>query len=245
MADTDKRNGEPLDFCRTAPSAEHASAAEADEPCDDFRAGTGISRSEAEADAVSLQPGPGDALLLIDIQNDFLRGGALEVPGGDEVVPILNRYMKIFEDRGLPIIATRDWHPPDHSSFKAQGGPWPSHCVQGTPGAAFAPGLHLPGSAVIVSTGSDVAKDGYSGFEEETLEYRLKDAGVKRLWVGGLATDYCVRSTVLDALGRGYEVLLLEDAVRAVDVGPGDGQEAIEEMRSKGAKVSRLASVLG
>jgi len=245
MGEKDKRNGEPLDFCRTAPSAEQARASDADEPCDDYRAATGIGDSEGEGDAAgSPRPGKGDALVLIDIQNDFLRGGALEVPGGEEVVPVLNRYMKIFEEKGLPIIATRDWHPPDHRSFKQQGGPWPPHCVQETPGAAFAPGLHLPGSVVIVSTGAEAEKEGYSGFEEETLEHHLKRTEAKRLWVGGLATDYCVRHTVLDALRRGYEVLLLEDAVRAVDVTAGDGERAIQEMQSEGAKLVRLESLL-
>ncbi len=179
--------------------------------------------------------GKGDALVIVDVQRDFLPGGALAVPRGDEVVPVLNGYIRLFRDKGLPIIATRDWHPPNHCSFKEQGGPWPPHCVQGTPGAQFAPGLELPRDVIIISKATRPQEEAYSGFEGTDMDEKLKALGVKRLFVGGLATDYCVLSTVKDALKLGYRVYLLLDAIRAVDVNPGDGERAIEEMKSLGA----------
>lgn len=177
----------------------------------------------------------GDALIIVDLQRDFLPGGALPVPQGDEVVPVINAYIGLFKDKGLPIVATRDWHPPNHCSFKDRGGPWPPHCVQGTPGAQFAPGLELPPDALIVSKATDPQEEAYSGFQGTDLHERLKSMGVRRLFVGGLATDYCVLSTVKDALSLGYRVFLLRDAVRAVDAHPGDGDRAVEEMVSLGA----------
>ncbi len=179
--------------------------------------------------------GKGDALVIVDVQRDFLPGGALAVPRGDEVVPVLNGYIRLFRDKGLPIIATRDWHPPNHCSFKEQCGPWPPHCVQGTPGAQFAPGLELPRDVIIISKATRPQEEAYSGFEGTDMDEKLKALGVKRLFVGGLATDYCVLSTVKDALKLGYRVYLLLDAIRAVDVNPGDGERAIEEMKSLGA----------
>ena len=179
--------------------------------------------------------GKGDALVIVDVQRDFLPGGALAVPRGDEVVPVLNGYIRLFRDKGLPIIATRDWHPPNHCSFKEQGGPWPPHCVQDTPGAQFAPGLELPRDVIIISKATRPQEEAYSGFEGTDMDEKLKALGVKRLFVGGLATDYCVLSTVKDALKLGYRVYLLLDAIKAVDVNPGDGERAIEEMKSLGA----------
>ena len=178
---------------------------------------------------------PGDALVIVDVQNDFLPGGALPVPEGDRVVPVLNEYIHRFRTAGLPIVATRDWHPPDHCSFQAQGGPWPPHCVQGTPGADFAPGLELPEDALIVSKATKPDQEAYSGFQGTDLDARLREMGVRRLFIGGLATDYCVKQTVLDALRLGYRVYLLTDAIRAVDVQPGDGDAAIDEMLRAGA----------
>ena len=177
----------------------------------------------------------GDALIVIDVQNDFLASGALAVPGGNEVVPVLNTYAARFERHRLPIFATRDWHPGDHSSFRRQGGPWPPHCVQFAPGAAFAPGLALPPCAVTISKGVHSEEEGYSAFDGTTLEAQLRAARVRRLFVGGLATDYCVLHTVRDAIARGFEVLLLRDAVRAVNLEPGSGQRAEEEMYRLGA----------
>lgn len=177
----------------------------------------------------------GDALILVDVQLDFLPGGSLAVPRGDEVVPALNRYIAAFRRLTFPVIATRDWHPPDHCSFRAHGGPWPPHCIAGTDGARFAPLLDIPCEARIVSKATTRDKDAYSGFEGTDLDDWLKRAGARRLFVGGLATDYCVLNTVRDARRLGYGVFLLLDAVRAVDVAAGDGERAIGEMRRLGA----------
>ena len=177
-----------------------------------------------------------DALVVVDVQNDFVPGGSLAVPQGDEIVSVLNRYIGAFAAAGLPVYATRDWHPATHCSFKAQGGVWPPHCVAGTPGAEFVPGLALPASATIVSKASDRDRDAYSGFAGTDLEPRLRRAGVTRLFVGGLATDYCVLNTVRDALALGFGVVLLADAVAAVNVNPGDGPKALAEMLRLGAR---------
>ncbi len=191
----------------------------------------------------SMEPRPGDALIVVDVQRDFLPGGALAVPRGDEVVPVLNRYLEIFTGRDLPVVATRDWHPADHCSFRERGGPWPPHCIAGTPGAAFADGLALPAQAIIVSKATAPDKDAYSGFQDTDLARRLREAGVRRVFVGGLATDYCVLNTVRDALAEGFEVVLLEDAIRAVEVHPGDGERAVKEMQDAGADTARLDAV--
>jgi nicotinamidase/pyrazinamidase len=176
-----------------------------------------------------------DALVVVDVQRDFLPGGSLAVPSGDAVIPALNRYLALWRDRGLPVFATRDWHPPAHCSFRAQGGPWPPHCVAGTRGAEFAPGLDLPPDVAVISKGDLTDRDAYSGFQETSLHERLRTAGVTRVFVGGLATDYCVLATVRDAAALGYEVRLLTDAVMPVDVHPGDGQRAQDEMVRLGA----------
>jgi len=175
------------------------------------------------------------ALIVVDVQNDFCPGGALPVPEGDSVVPVLNRYIEKFTGRGLPVYFTRDWHPEGHVSFKSQGGIWPPHCVQGTEGARFHSLLFIPSSAVIVSKGTSPGMDAYSGFQGTDLEDQLRGKGVRRLFIGGLATDYCVKSTVLDALRNGFEVVLLSDASRGVDVNPGDSKRATEEMVREGA----------
>lgn len=176
-----------------------------------------------------------DAVLIVDVQRDFLPGGRLAVPRGDEVVPVLNRYLALARLRNIPVFASRDWHPPGHCSFRPQGGPWPEHCVGGTPGAEFAAGLELPPDADIVSKATAANADAYSAFAGTDLADRLRQLGVRRLLVGGLATDYCVLNTVRDARKEGFEVLLLEDAIRAVDVKPGDGARAEREMREAGA----------
>ncbi|HEY5718854.1 MAG TPA: nicotinamidase [Gammaproteobacteria bacterium] len=178
---------------------------------------------------------PGDALLVVDVQNDFLPGGALAVAGGDAVIPALNRYIELFGARSLPVYATRDWHPADHCSFRAQGGTWPPHCVQGTHGAEFAPGLRLPAAGRHVAKAIGAGADSYSGFDGTGLAEELHAAGCLRLFVGGLATDYCVLHTVLDGLRAGFQVCLLTDAVRAVELQPGDGDAALERMRAAGA----------
>jgi len=180
-----------------------------------------------------------DALLIVDVQNDFLPGGSLAVPEGDAVVGPLNHTIAVFHAAGLPIFASRDHHPPDHCSFLSQGGAWPVHCVAGSRGAAFADDLHLPAEAVVVSKATAAGRDAYSAFDGTDLAYRLHAAGVVRLFVGGLATDYCVKATVLDALTAGLGVVLLTDGIRAVELRPGDGTRAIEAMRRAGAVLTR------
>jgi len=176
-----------------------------------------------------------DALIVVDVQNDFLPGGALAVPDGDAVIPVLRRYIRRFLASRLPVIATRDWHTPDHCSFTDQGGPWPPHCVAGTAGAGFAGELDVEEHALIISKAATAEQDAYSGFEATGLHDQLHSLGVTRIFVGGLATDYCVLNTVLDGLRLGYGVCLLEDAIRAVNVKPDDGERAIAQMKEKGA----------
>ena len=182
-----------------------------------------------------IPPRTGDALVIVDVQNDFLPGGSLAVPHGDEIVPVLNAAIAEFQAKGLPILATRDWHPANHCSFKANGRPWPVHCVAGTSGAEFAPGLVLAGNVMIISKAAGAEQDAYSGFAGTDMHQRLRATGVRRVFVGGLATDYCVLNTVKDARSAGYEVVLMLDAIRAVDVNPGDGERAIAEMKRLGA----------
>ena len=176
----------------------------------------------------------GDALLIVDVQNDFCPGGALAVSKGDEIVPILNRWLTEAREAGVPVFASRDWHPANHISFKARGGPWPPHCIQNTFGAAFHPELNLPPAAEIISKGETPDADSYSAFGGTDLSERLRQAGVRRLWVGGLAQDYCVRATALDAIREGFEVHLIVSATRAVNVKPGDGQQAIADIQRAG-----------
>jgi nicotinamidase/pyrazinamidase len=189
-----------------------------------------------------------DALVVVDLQNDFCPGGALAVRDGDAIVPVVNRYLDRFGEAGAPVFLTRDWHPAVTAHFQAYGGVWPPHCVQGTPGAAFHPGLAPPAEAVIVSKGMDPEQDAYSAFQAEAPSGRrlptiLKERGIRRLYVGGLATDYCVRATVLDALRDGFEVVVLTDAIGAVDLAPGDGARAIHEIRGAGGRLATLSEV--
>jgi nicotinamidase/pyrazinamidase len=187
--------------------------------------------------ATSVRPTQGDALILTDVQHDFLPGGSLGVADGDAIIGPLNAMIEQFVQQGLPVVATRDWHPANHVSFVAQGGPWPTHCVQGTQGAAFAPELRIPDGAIIISKATDPDQDAYSGFQGTDLDRQLRALGVHRVFVGGLATDYCVLNTVLDARRLGYDVVLLAEAVRAVDVQPGDGEAALAQMADAGAVV--------
>jgi nicotinamidase/pyrazinamidase len=191
----------------------------------------------------TLRPRTGDALIIVDVQNDFLPGGALAVSHGDEVVSELNRYAALFERLGLPVFATRDWHPRNHCSFQEQGGPWPAHCVAGTQGARFAPKLTLPPGSRVVSKATTPERDAYSGFAGTELDAMLRREKVYRVFVGGLATDYCVLNTVKDARALGYEVVLLKDAIRAVDLRSGDGRRALEEMQRLGAVPADVESV--
>lgn len=185
--------------------------------------------------AITIQRG--DALVVVDVQNDFLPGGALPVPEGDRVIAPLNRAIELFRRRGLPVFFTRDWHPPEHCSFREQGGPWPPHCIAESHGARFAASLDVPPEASVISKAATTEKDAYSGFEGTDLEKRLHDGQVGRIAVGGLATDYCVLNTVRDGLRLGFKVLLLEDAVRAVNVQAEDGSRALAEMRLLGAEI--------
>ncbi|HSJ80248.1 MAG TPA: nicotinamidase [Thiobacillus sp.] len=194
--------------------------------------------TSSEPEGWQLQPG--DVLLVTDIQNDFLPGGALAVAGGDEVVPVLNRYIDAFQAQGLPVYATRDWHPLRHCSFYAQGGPWPVHCVAGTHGADFAAALTLPPDTTVISKATSRDREAYSSFQGTDLDSHLREAGIRRLFIGGLTTDYCVLNTVRDARRLGYEVFVLADAIRAVDVRSGDGQRAEAEMASLGAQFITL-----
>jgi len=182
-----------------------------------------------------------DALIIVDVQKDFCTGGALPVPEGEKIVPVLNKYIEKFHEAGALIVATRDWHPPNHSSFKNHGGIWPPHCIQETLGAEFHPDLKLPKETKIISKATSADKEAYSGFDGTDLEKELKNAGIQRLFIGGLATDYCVKSTVLDALRLGFETVLLFDAIKGVDVNPGDSERAIKEMLEKGAKKGLLS----
>jgi len=182
------------------------------------------------------------ALVVVDVQNDFCPGGALAVSHGDQVVAVLNRYIGRFADAGLPIFATRDWHPEKTTHFKAFGGIWPVHCVQGTFGAEFHRALRLGGEAMIVSKGMAADSDSYSGFDAVDcagvgLADLLNRSGVTLICVGGLATDYCVKQTVLDGRGRGFNVMLLKDAIRGVDLTPGDSARALRAMLDAGAEV--------
>jgi nicotinamidase/pyrazinamidase len=173
------------------------------------------------------------ALLVIDVQNDFCGGGALEVPDGDAVIEPINAMMDDFDI----VVGTRDWHPPDHHSFAEQGGPWPPHCVQNTPGAEFREGLNTERFDTIVDAGFRPELPGYSEFEETTLENYLREHDVGEVHVVGLALDYCVRATALDANKLGFDTYVHTDATRAVNVNPGDDQRTIDELRAAGVTV--------
>lgn len=176
-----------------------------------------------------------EALVIVDFQNDFTPGGALAVPRGDEIA---GRVRELAESGrfGL-VVATRDWHPPDHGSFAERGGPWPPHCVQGTPGAELHEGAPRERIDVVVDKGQDPATEGYSGFEATELERLPRDRGVHRLTIVGLATDYCVKNTALDALRLGFEVAVDRAGVRGIDVEAGDVERALDAVRAAGGAV--------
>jgi len=184
---------------------------------------------------------PKKALLIVDVQNDFCPGGTLAVPEGDRIISILNKYIKIFSKEKLPILASRDWHPKRSKHFKKFGGLWPKHCIQNTRGARFHPHLRLPTGTTILSKGMDPDKDSYSAFQAVDTNgteffQLLKTSGIDELFVGGLATDYCVKSSVLDALKLGFKVRLLTDAIKGVNIKPQDSENAIKEMVTRGAE---------
>ena len=176
------------------------------------------------------------ALVVVDVQNDFCPGGALAVERGDEVVAPLNRLIREFLERGEPVFKSRDWHPAVTKHFAAYGGTWPVHCVQNTRGAEFHPELLDDPRIQIISKGTG-DEDSYSAFDGTNLADLLRERGVTEVWVGGLATDYCVKNTVLDALREGFQVKALTEAMRAVNLKPGDDARAIEEMREAGAEI--------
>jgi len=182
----------------------------------------------------------GDALLIVDVQNDFLPAGALGVKGGDEIIPVLRGYMDRFQSRGLPIFLSRDCHPLNHCSFREQGGPWPIHCVAGSTGALPPPSLPIPETAHIIHKATLPDKEAYSAFQDTPLHKLLQTGGIARLFIGGLATDYCVLNTVRDARALGYRVCLLTDAIKAVNVAWEDGRKAEETMVRLGAIPTRL-----
>ncbi|HEV7858754.1 MAG TPA: nicotinamidase [Pyrinomonadaceae bacterium] len=176
------------------------------------------------------------ALLVVDVQNDFCPGGALAVKDGDEVIAPLNRLIEEFLARGDYVFKSRDWHPAKTKHFADYGGTWPVHCVQGTRGASFHEALVEDPRIEIISKGMG-DEDSYSAFDGTSLAARLRERGVSEVWVGGLATDYCVKNTTLDAVREGFQVKAVAEAMRPVEVQPGDGQRAIEEMQRAGAEI--------
>ena len=177
-----------------------------------------------------------DALIVVDMQNDFMPTGVLPVPQADQIVPSINEYTKLFESKGLPVFFTRDWHPENHISFKGYGGIWPPHCVQNTEGAKFHKDLYIPSdNKFIISKGTSQDFDAYSGFQGTILNDLLKERGIKRIFVCGVATDYCVKNTVLGGLNLGYQTFVLEDAIKGVNVKPDDSKKAIDTMLKNGA----------
>ncbi len=183
---------------------------------------------------------PTDALLLVDVQNDFCPGGALPVAEGDKIIPILNRWIDAARAGGALIVASRDWHPADHVSFQERGGPWPTHCVQGSHGAALHTDLHLPPDTIVVNKGNEPGRDSYSAFGGAGLADLLQRRAIRRVFVGGLALDVCVRATVLDALKEGFEVHLIKEATRPVTVE--GGRQAIAEIRAAGCIIDEDSS---
>jgi nicotinamidase/pyrazinamidase len=184
----------------------------------------------------------GDALLLVDPQNDFCPGGSLAVAGGDQVMPVLNRWAAAAERSGIPVFVSRDWHPGQTTHFVTQGGIWPPHCVAGTPGAEFHPGLQLPASSIVVSKGMGETEDAYSAFQARDSHGRplvelLRERGVRHIYVMGLATDYCVKESSLSAATEGFRVTVVTDGIRAVNLQPEDGDHALAEMRSAGTEI--------
>jgi nicotinamidase/pyrazinamidase len=189
------------------------------------------------------------ALIIVDMQNDFCPGGALAVAGSDEIVPVINRYIGIFRERGLQIIASRDWHPRQTRHFRKFGGIWPEHCVQRTSGAVFRAGLLLPPNTLVFSKGMDPERDDYSALQATNDEGApmaefLGNEGIRELHICGLATDYCVRETALEGLRLGFSVTLLVDAVRGVNIQPGDSERALAELKDSGALFARVGELL-
>jgi len=181
-----------------------------------------------------------DALLITDIQVDFLPGGALPVTEGDKIVPVINKYVSKFKAADAHIIASRDWHPPNHISFKDKGGPWPPHCIRDTQGSEFSSALKLPNPTLIISKATEQNREAYSAFDGTNLANELNKLDIKRLFVSGLATDYCVVNTALDALKLGFKVVILMDATLGIDVQQGDVDRAVKTMFDHGALTAKM-----
>jgi nicotinamidase/pyrazinamidase len=175
-----------------------------------------------------------EALLIIDFQNDFCPGGALPVPDGDAIAGRVGELLD--SGRFDLVVATRDWHPPNHASFKEQGGPWPPHCVQGSPGAELHPSLDRSRIDYVVDVGTGQSDEGYSGFEKSDLAEILRRHEIDAVTVVGLATDYCVRASALDAIREGFDVTVDREGVRGIDVEPGDSERALEEIEAAGGR---------
>ncbi|WP_024821994.1 MULTISPECIES: bifunctional nicotinamidase/pyrazinamidase [Aminobacterium] len=179
----------------------------------------------------------GDALIVVDVQQDFCEGGSLAVRGANSIISVINSLVQLAQNRKIPVFFSRDWHPSDHISFKKQGGLWPPHCVQEEKGAAFHPGLIVPDTAFIIDKGTCCEKDAYSAFEGTDLLEKLHAQSIRRIFVCGLATDYCVKSTALDGLSHGFDVYLVTDGMKGVNVKEDDSCKALEELKAKGARL--------
>lgn len=189
------------------------------------------------------------ALLVVDVQNDFCPGGALGVPQGDKIIPVINKYIRFFSRNKLPVIATRDWHPPRTTHFKDFGGKWPAHCIKSSPGAAFHPALKLSKDSILLYKGMDPDADSYSAFDAEDLRGAsllkiLTMMSITEIYIAGLATDYCVKSSAIDAIRHGFKVRVLVDAVKGVNLKAGDSEKAIEKIVKMGAKKLTISKLL-
>lgn len=204
---------------------------------------TSPSNSSPSPPSAIPQPDQHSALLLVDLQNDFFPGGALAVPGADTIIPIINAYIKHFSRQGWAILATRDWHPANHSSFTEQQGPWPVHGVQGSRGAQFHSDLVLPPGMMVISKGTDPKKDSRSGFDGTSLADRIEDLNVQTLYVLGLPTEHCVKHTVLDGCQQGLRVVLLTDATKGGNHQQDDSRKALQEMIDAGACFSNIRDI--
>jgi nicotinamidase/pyrazinamidase len=192
---------------------------------------------------------PFDALIVVDMQNDFMPGGSLEVPNALAIIPNINRYIELFEKSGATTVFTRDWHPENHISFRSRGGPWPPHCIQNTRGAEFHPALNIPKTAIVISKAFKEDEEAYSGFKGVELESSkdlntvLRGRNIKRVFIAGVATEYCVKATALDAIELGYQVFLLTDAVKGINQPPSTENRAVEDLLRRGGVAITLNDI--
>ena len=190
-----------------------------------------------------MKPNKDSALIVTDVQIDFCPGGALQVKDGDKIIPVLNKYIEIFEKEGLPVYYTRDWHPSNHCSFIGNGGIWPLHCLQGSKGAEFHPELKITSNACMIYKATNPEKEAYSTFEHTDLHENLKKQKIHMLYIGGLATDYCIKNSVIDACHLGYKVFVLMDGIKGVEVNPGESARALRMMKDVGSTFLQLNSL--